>query len=102
MTSNSYYEPMQERRERLAREAQLPSRGPAQRLSAYYFGFDETGVPEVDAILAAVAAAGKGYHHTNGWTEDNLGGPEHPTYVELIQAMADRAAAAFRAKEKQG
>ena len=40
------------------------------RMNAYYFGFGETGVPEIDKILSAVACAGKAYHHTESWTDD--------------------------------
>lgn len=40
------------------------------RMAGYYFGFAQTGVKPVDAILSAVACAGKAYHHTNGWEDD--------------------------------
>lgn len=67
------------------------------RMSAYYFSFESTGVPEVDRVLSAVAWAGKSSHHTNGWTDvpgyrpdDALKG-ESP--VEWIQNAAKAAAA---------
>ena len=41
------------------------------RMNAYYFRFDSTGVGAVDAILSAVAIAGKGAHHTEDWNDDN-------------------------------
>lgn len=59
-------------------------------LRAYYYAFAPTGDPAIDLILAAVASAGKGYHHTDGWSDDSLG----PSYIELIQEAADRAAKA--------
>ena len=40
------------------------------RMDAYYFGFDATGVGAVDAILSAVAIAGKGAHNTADWYDD--------------------------------
>lgn len=67
---------------------------PDLRMSAYYYGFELTGVREVDEILSAVACAGKGYHHTESWGDEEDGGG--PSYAELIQEAADRAAAAFR------
>lgn len=33
-------------------------------LNAYYFSFEPTGVDAIDEILAAVAHAGRAYHHT--------------------------------------
>ena len=65
------------------------------KLSAYYYGFTSTGDPDIDLILAAVAAAGKGYHHTQDWLNDDNG----PSYIEQIQEAANRAAKA-RKKEK--
>lgn len=40
------------------------------RLDAYYYSFAFTGVRSIDRVLAAVAAAGKAYHHTESWTEE--------------------------------
>lgn len=39
------------------------------RMGAYYYGFDATGIREIDVILSAIASAGKAYHHTDSWTE---------------------------------
>ena len=50
---------------------------------AYYYTFDATGVPAVDKILEAVAAAGKSYHHTEDWSDEIVG---------RIQAAAASAA----------
>ena len=63
---------------------------PKLRMDAYYFGFYETGVREIDEILSAVACAGKGYHHTESWGDKAYDGG--PSYVELIQEAAVRAA----------
>ena len=72
-------------------------RGPDARMDAYYYGFDRTGVPEIDAILSAVAYAGKGWHSTEDW----YGNPEDFNYGpfigqspgDVIQAAANEAAA---------
>ena len=68
---------------------------PDRRLTAYYFSFDATGSPTIDAILSAVAIAGKGCHHTNGWTERDEWAwwGEGRSLVDVIQAAADNAAA---------
>lgn len=57
-------------------------------LRAYYYAFASTGDPKIDLILAAVAAAGKGYHNTEFWSDDDDG----PSYIDLIQEAANRAA----------
>lgn len=41
-----------------------------RRYDAYYYGFNPTEEDSVNKILSAVAIAGKGYHHTDGWTEE--------------------------------
>ncbi len=61
-------------------------------LDSYYFGFEPTGCDPVDAILEAVARAGKGYHHTESWADSYDG---NPSYVDKIQSAANEAAAAF-------
>lgn len=68
---------------------------PDRRLTAYYFSLDATGSPTIDAILSAVAIAGKGCHHTNGWTERDEWARwgEGRSLVDVIQAAADNAAA---------
>lgn len=38
-------------------------------LDAYYYGFYRTGVPMIDKILAAVAAAGAAFHGTDQWAD---------------------------------
>lgn len=43
------------------------------RMQAYYYGFEPTGVGPVDAILSAVAVAGKGLHSTEDWGDDQQG-----------------------------
>lgn len=65
------------------------------RLDAYYYSFSRTGNDAIDRILSAVACAGKGYHHTDGWSEE-APQREHlrgATYVEQIQNAAIDAAA---------
>lgn len=71
----------------------------ALRMHAYYFGFTATGVELVDRILSAVAHAGKGYHNTSEWGEDNTEswGPFRGTsYAEWMQRAAEDAAAEMR------
>lgn len=58
---------------------------------AYYYGFSKTGDPGVDAILQAVAAAGKAYHHTEDW-----GDGENDGYAGRIQRAANYAASLRR------
>ena len=58
-------------------------------MRAYYFSFTPTGVDAIDAILEAVAIAGKAYHHTDQWSEDTGDGI---SYAGAIQKAADRAA----------
>lgn len=63
------------------------------RMNAYYFGFCSTDVREIDEILSAVACAGKAYHHTEYWGDTDDG---EPSYAELIQEAANRAAELFK------
>lgn len=69
------------------------------RMDAYYYGFDPTGVPEIDKILSAVACAGKAFHHTNAWNDEASPYPYHQgsTPRDWIQNAANEAAA-IRAK----
>lgn len=77
-------------------------------MGAYYYGFDRTGCGPVDAVLSAVAIAGKGSHNTDGWTDRDVYGyydkrpglPANPriddwtggSAVELIQLTAKASA----------
>jgi hypothetical protein len=75
------------------------------RMNAYYYGFEPTGVPAIDAILSAVAWAGKAVHHTEGWSEEAYSGqaPEPlrgETPVEWIQNAANDAAKRYRSYEQ--
>ena len=77
--------------------------GSEMRMNAYYYSFDETGVPSIDRILSAVACAGKAFHHTDSWSEEAYDGeaPEPhsgKTPVEWIQNAANDAAAELRAE----
>ena len=66
-------------------------------LCAYYYSFEPTGDEAIDAILAAVAAAGKAAHHTDMWTERvdyEYRGQAPGTPVEWIQRAANAAAKA--------
>lgn len=63
--------------------------GHTPQLRAYYYSFTTTGNADIDDILEAVAAAGKAYHHTEDWSEENHDGIP---YAEAIQLAADAAA----------
>ena len=68
------------------------------RMSAYYYSFSPTGVPEIDRILSAVACAGKATHHTAYWNEESLPFPhghEGNNPVAWIQNAANDAAKAM-------
>ena len=78
------------------------------RMDAYYYGFDRTDCGPVDAVLSAVAIAGKGSHRTDGWTDRDVYGyydqrpglPANPridkwtggSAVDLIQLTAKASA----------
>ena len=78
------------------------------RMEAYYYGFERTYCGPVDAVLSAVAIAGKGSHNTGDWCErddygyyDNRPGlPANPridkwtggSAVDLIQLTAKASA----------
>lgn len=64
-------------------------------MNAYYYGFKETGILEIDKILEAVAIAGKRYHNTDMWDEPSDYG-DHKSCVELIQDAANNAALEFK------
>lgn len=67
---------------------------PKLRMYAYYYGFNDTGSPEIDLILSAVACAGKAFHHTEDWCSESSPYEGHTgdAPVEWI-ANAARAAA---------
>lgn len=66
-------------------------------INSYFIGFEATGVPAIDAILVAIAKAGKAYHSTEYWNDEGLdGGPSHN---DLIQEAADKAAATLAGAE---
>lgn len=69
------------------------------RMEAYYYSFERTGVAPVDAILSAVAVAGKGAHNTEAWNDEfddyysgRPGLPDATTAVDLIQRTANQSA----------
>lgn len=67
-------------------------------IDAYYYGFEKTGVAEIDNILYAVARAGKSFHHTEDW-QDEATAPEGlrgNTPEEWIQNAANDAAQAIK------
>lgn len=70
------------------------------RMDAYYYGFDRTGIDEIDAVLSAVAIAGKGSHHTESWSDSDSawfysgreGLPDAEGAAELIEETAKQSA----------
>lgn len=61
-------------------------------ISAYYYSFDGTGVPEVDEILKAVAHAGHSFHSTDQWSDQQTW-LDGKSFAELIQETANASAA---------
>lgn len=64
-----------------------------RKLGAYYYGFQPTNCDAIDAILEAVARAGKGFHHTQDWNNPD---EEGLSPIDKIQAAALTAAEAVR------
>lgn len=62
------------------------------KLRAYYYSFEPTGVPAVDSILGAVAMAGSWAHSTEDWDDDHYRRSYGFTPIEAIQAEAQEAA----------
>jgi len=87
--------------EREALAARYGDRWP-QIKQGYYIGFEATGVPEIDRLLAALGWAGKAFHHTEAWNDelDWDYGPliKGSTCSDLIQRAANDAAAAIRTR----
>ena len=70
---------------------------PDRRMNASYYGVDPSGQPAIDAFLSAGAHAGKGYHHTESWSDDGEWSRwgEGRSAVDVIQAAANEAALAL-------
>lgn len=70
---------------------------PDLRMDAYYYGFEPTGVREIDLILSAVACAGKAFHETADWRNDArpYDGHTGETPEQWIQNAASKAAEAL-------
>jgi hypothetical protein len=67
------------------------------KMKAYNFRFQETGVPEIDKILSAVAYAARLYHNSTDWvTTDEVDGQTGNSPVERIQNAAFDAAKVFK------
>lgn len=67
-------------------------------LNAYYYSFDPTGCDEVDAILEAVARAGKAFHCTSDWQEADHTGEG---VADRIQRVANELAAKLVSESQQ-
>ena len=75
-----------------------------RRMGAYYYGFAKTGIDEIDKILSAVACAGKAFHNTDCWTEDDIApwyDHEGDSCVDWIQNAAIRAATAYAERGRE-
>lgn len=99
MSYEEYRQVREEARKALPVEG-LRTKGGDGSIDAYYFGFDPTGVPEIDRILQAVASAGCGSHHTDDWSvEGYVNGAGEKGVIspaDAIQEYAERAAKAWR------
>ena len=65
------------------------------RMDAYYYGFNKTNVDCIDELLSCVACAGKAFHNTSEWLEEDSPYGEHTvgkTPIEWIQNSAIKAA----------
>ena len=98
MTENTHHETPDVAELRRLRDTEREElHSPTRRLDAYYYSFNETGSVPIDAILSAVAIAGKSCHNTDRWTEDDewsrwgVG----RSLVDVIQCAAYEAAAAL-------
>lgn len=61
-------------------------------LRSYYFAFQPTGNDDIDAVLEAVASAGKAYHHTEWWNVPDVGQESETSKIQrAAQAAADAA-----------
>jgi len=67
-------------------------------LRAYYHVFTSTGNDAIDAILEALARAGKSYHSTDEWDNE---ADEGATHWEAIQRAADQASRTLEAALKE-
>ena len=63
-----------------------------EEVHAYFYSFELTGVEAIDEILRRVARAGKAFHHTENWNDDEWGPEEGISHAEWIQMAADEAA----------
>lgn len=68
---------------------QQPAAQTTFNLRSYHWEFQPTGNAGIDALLAAVAGAAKGYHNVGDWTE-SYGDSLSP--LDEIQQAANRAA----------
>ena len=72
-----------------------------ERMDAYYYGFDRTGVGAIDRLLSVLAYAGMAYHHTADWQKKMYWnyGPirKGESCADAIQRVANESAAAIRA-----
>ena len=68
-----------------------------RQFRAYYYEFTATGVLEVDQILMAVARAGKAFHHTEYWGDNDYDGKSP---VQKIQEAANQCAELVRARSE--
>lgn len=72
-------------------ESAASNTGKPLRMNAYYYSFNETGSLEIDGILSAVAVAGKAFHHTQNWSDEDSNYGDG-SLIDLIQNKAIAAA----------
>ena len=66
-------------------------------MRAYYYSFDKTGIRVIDEILSCIAYAGKAHHNTSEWDASvSFDDDEGPSFIDLIQSAAYRAAKHIR------
>lgn len=67
-----------------------PGSDATRYMRAYYYTFTPTGCDPIDAILEAIARAGKSFHCTSCWDESCESAPNG--YWRLIEERAEKAA----------
>lgn len=57
-------------------------------LNSYFFKFEPTNNEAINDILSAVARAGKAYHHTSQWADENDLGVSERDRIQLAAIVA--------------
>lgn len=72
-----------------------------RNLNAYYYGFEPTGCDLVDAVLEQVARAGKAFHSTEDWNEEDTDGRSPAAKMQAAANASAQAILALIAENKK-